>query len=77
MTTKFKYSIINCFISTGCAQSNNVNICKIQYANSQKGSLPIEPTGTVSKDEFLKDANYIDLVNYIDRDDDSENDDEE
>jgi hypothetical protein len=76
MTTKFKDSIINCFISTGCAQSNNGTFVKYN-ANSQKGSLPIVPTGTVAKDEFLKDANYIDLVNYIDRDDDTESDEEE
>ena len=69
VSQKFKDSIKRTFIATGSAPREDGTF--VEYsANSMKGSLPIIPTGTVMKEEFSHDANYIDLVNLIDGDDD-------
>lgn len=74
---KFKDSIKTSFITTGCAPDVNGTYRKYN-SNSNKGSLSVVPTGTISKTEFPSDIDQIDLVNLIDGDDDeSEEDDNE
>ena len=68
---KFKESVKNSFIATECAP-NMDGTYKKYYANTNKGSLKIIPTGTVAKSEFPSCNEYkiMDLVNMIDGDDD-------
>jgi hypothetical protein len=73
---KFKDSIKNSFISTGCAPDIDNSYQKYN-ATANKGSIPIIPSGTVEQTEFpVADEHYIDLVNLIDNDDE-ETDDED
>jgi len=73
---KFKDSIMNSFIATGCAPDID-NSYRKYNATANKGSIPIIPSGTVDQAEFpVADEHYIDLVNLIDNDDE-ETDDED
>ena len=68
---KFKESIKNSFITTGCAPDIN-GFYKKYNENSNKGNFDIIPSGTVSKTEFPisnNDNYFVDLVNMIDGDD--------
>ena len=72
---KFKESIRNSFIATGCAADIDGSYRKC-YANTNKGSLPIVPTGTKAKTEFpIDEEHFFDLVNLIDGDDEEIGDD--
>ena len=75
VTQKFKDSVKASFISTGCSPNSNGSFQQYK-ANLTKGSFKIVPTGTVEAKEFTKDANYVDLVNVIDGDDNLSDDDE-
>ena len=69
---KFKDSIKKSFISTGCAPDMNGNYHKY-FANTNKGSLVNVPTGTMEKAEFpINDEFYADLINIVDGDDESD-----
>mmetsp|Transcript_7765 Transcript_7765/g.10714 ORF Transcript_7765/g.10714 Transcript_7765/m.10714 type:complete len:107 (+) Transcript_7765:515-835(+) len=61
---KFKDSVRNSFINTGCAPDNDCTYRKY-FANFNKGSLKIIPTGTIAKTEFPSDEYEIDLVNLF------------
>jgi len=63
---KFKDSIQNSFISTGCAADIDGTHRKY-FANSKKGSIPNVPTGTIAKEDFpSEDENHINPVNLND-----------
>jgi hypothetical protein len=70
-TAAFRLSIQKSFIKTCTAYKPDKSF-QLYNQNDNKGSMPIIPTGTVRKDEFPEDANYVDLTEWmVEEDNDS------
>jgi len=76
ISQKFKDSIIRSFIATGTAP-NQDGTYQLYSTSSNKGSLNIIPSGTVAKEEFNRDLNYVDLTELTDEENENSDDDEE
>mmetsp|Transcript_12420 Transcript_12420/g.17059 ORF Transcript_12420/g.17059 Transcript_12420/m.17059 type:complete len:135 (+) Transcript_12420:374-778(+) len=74
ISPKFRDSIIRSFIATGTSPKQD-GTYQLYSTTSSKGSIGIIPSGTVAKEEFNRDLNYVDLTELLDSEEAS--DDEE